>query len=1084
MKSTILLALSLVLFPLVPTAEAASCCTPQSNPGCDDAGVESCVCAQDDYCCSSQWDAYCVNEVEDFGCGSCASGPSCGDGTCDSDETCDSCPDDCGWCSGGDCCEPQGAPGCGDYYVMDCVCAQDSFCCQSEWDSYCVNEIAQFGCGSCSTGPGCGDGSCDGGETCSSCPDDCGPCGTGDCCKAQSGPGCQDAAIAACVCADDSYCCSTKWDSVCAGEVTELGCGSCGGTGGCGDGSCSGGETCEDCPDDCGYCQGTGDCCAAQTGPGCGDAAVSSCVCGQDSYCCSVTWDAYCVTEVEEFGCGSCGGAGDACPGYTGTSYCCKKGDPCGWGSDGLCDCDSTCDWDQDDCGGGTGCGDGKCGAGETCTSCPEDCGYCAGTGDCCAAHDSVGCKDATIQNCVCDQDSYCCTTQWDGMCAAEVESMGCGECAVAPDCGDGTCSAGESCQTCPEDCGSCGSAGDCCEVHDGKGCKDSTIQACVCNQDSFCCNYTWDDICVSEVEQFGCGSCSGGPACGDGACDADEDCLVCPDDCGPCSGEACCTPHESAGCDDQAVTDCVCKKDAYCCTTKWDSICAGEVTSFGCGTCDSGPACGDGKCAAGESCKTCPDDCGPCGGQGDCCTPQETGGCSDATVQACVCQLDSYCCQTAWDDICVQEVTSEGCGTCGECTPDCAGKQCGNDGCGGTCGKCPQNQSCQNNHCVAGDCTPKCQGMECGDDGCGGTCGTCPPGKKCQAGKCAASCQPNCEGKQCGTDGCGGTCGQCPPNFFCDAGHCAKTCEPKCTGKQCGSDGCGGTCGSCQPGFTCSADGHCQQGCVPDCNGKQCGSDGCGGTCGSCPPSFTCSNGHCTSGCTPSCTGKQCGDDGCGGSCGTCNPGDYCNLQGHCVTNCQPNCTGKECGSDGCGGSCGTCGFQEACNAQSQCEAICVPNCLGKECGEDGCGGKCGVCGFQETCTNLGLCIACTPDCEGRECGDNGCEGECGECDKTLACDEESGQCVDPSLIPPVEGDSWTEDDGNSYGPCKPGERMIYGKCVAAAEDDVSVDTSGCSAGARSQGAWLLALLLLVLPSVRLLRGRPTRSAPGSPCE
>jgi hypothetical protein len=61
-----------------------------------------------------------------------------------------------------------------------------------------------------------------------------------------------------------------------------------------------------------------------------------------------------------------------------------------------------------------------------------------------------------------------------------------------------------------------------------------------------------------------------------------------------------------------------------------------------------------------------------------------------------------------------------------------CAGKTCGNDGCGagGTCGTCPSGTQCSSaGTCV---CTPNCSGRQCGDDGCGGTCGTCPLGRWC----------------------------------------------------------------------------------------------------------------------------------------------------------------------------------------------------------------------------------------------------------------------------------------------------------------------------------------------------------------
>ena len=49
---------------------------------------------------------------------------------------------------------------------------------------------------------------------------------------------------------------------------------------------------------------------------------------------------------------------------------------------------------------------------------------------------------------------------------------------------------------------------GDCCVAHDGPGCENDTIEACVCAQDDLCCDQAWDDVCVSEVSSFGCGSC------------------------------------------------------------------------------------------------------------------------------------------------------------------------------------------------------------------------------------------------------------------------------------------------------------------------------------------------------------------------------------------------------------------------------------------------------------------------------------------------------------------------------------------------------------------------------------------------
>jgi hypothetical protein len=154
--------------------------------------------------------------------------------------------------------------------------------------------------------------------------------------------------------------------------------------------------------------------------------------------------------------------------------------------------------------------------------------------------------------------------------------------------------------------------------------------------------------------------------------------------------------------------------------------------------------------------------------------------------------------------------------------------------------------------------CSPNCSGKVCGDDGCGGTCGTCPvAGQVCNKGVC---CSPNCSGKVCGDNGCGGSCGTCPtPGQVCKNGIC---CTPNCTGKVCGDDGCGGSCGTCPSGISCINNGtKC---CAPVCSGD-CGPDGCGGICGTCRTEQTCSNGVC---CTPNCL-QLCGqDDGCGSKC------------------------------------------------------------------------------------------------------------------------------------------------------------------------------------------------------------------------
>lgn len=104
-----------------------------------------------------------------------------------------------------------------------------------------------------------------------------------------------------------------------------------------------------------------------------------------------------------------------------------------------------------------------------------------------------------------------------------------------------------------------------------------------------------------------------------------------------------CCEATEQPGCDDDALQACVCALDPYCCETAWDETCVSIATYSDCA----------GPCAA------------PTVAPADCCTPAMVGGCTDATVQDCVCETDPYCCLTAWDDVCVGEVSELGCGMC-----------------------------------------------------------------------------------------------------------------------------------------------------------------------------------------------------------------------------------------------------------------------------------------------------------------------------------------------------------------------------------------------------------------------------------
>ena len=186
---------------------------------------------------------------------------------------------------GGACCEPHRAPGCDEPDVAACVCAEDSYCCDVAWDASCVEAAALSGCGRCDVQPR--------------------PQNAGACCEeaADGSVGCEDLEVAACVCAEDPYCCEEEWDLLCADAVDTLECGTCG--------ERYGGPAC----------------CFAQPGPSCESDEVAACVCEFDAFCCEVQWDGQCVAEVEKLGCGPCDGSGTS----SGTTL----GESTGYGSSG-----------------------------------------------------------------------------------------------------------------------------------------------------------------------------------------------------------------------------------------------------------------------------------------------------------------------------------------------------------------------------------------------------------------------------------------------------------------------------------------------------------------------------------------------------------------------------------------------------------------------------------------------------------------------------------------------------------------------------------------------------------------------------
>lgn len=201
---------------------------------------------------------------------------------------------------------------------------------------------------------------------------------------------------------------------------------------------------------------------------------------------------------------------------------------------------------------------------------------------------------------------------------------------------------------------------GGCCVAHGDPGCNDQVVQTCVCDQAPGCCTDSWSSACAGLVDELGCGLCNGGPM------EAGED----PDGTGPPpppSGQDCCLGGSEPGCNDPTVESCVCTEIPFCCDTGWEKVCSSAVEALGCGHCG-------GVGETGEPPPPPPGETGdpppPPGGGGDCCMDNGTPGCDDGTIESCVCMQDAYCCDTAWDEVCVDEVGMFGCGDCGGAPP------------------------------------------------------------------------------------------------------------------------------------------------------------------------------------------------------------------------------------------------------------------------------------------------------------------------------------------------------------------------------------------------------------------------------
>ncbi|MEC9071285.1 MAG: hypothetical protein VX938_02860, partial [Myxococcota bacterium] len=398
-------------------------------------------------------------------------------------------------------------------------------------------------------------------------------------------------------------------------------------------------------------------------------------------------------------------------------------------------------------------------------------------------------------------------------------------------------------------------------------------------------------------------------------------------------------------------------------------------------------------------------------------------------------------------------------CRSCADKVGYCHGRECGDDGCGGSCGDCASlyegNHVC--NDAGTCECAPDCDGKECGDDGCGGTCGVLECGYECtQQGKLRFK---GCDGRECGPDvgqedgaSCGYTCPFTPPgqpkvdgDF---AGHCSSctaTCEdgicvePEdpvktlCGERECGFVSCGISCGTCACGELCNEQaGVCENveqalcgasscGVVPCATGS--GSVSCGESSGLCPVGSYCEAGECVGQCADS---VLCGTPEIGMGCCTgleaCIGGKCCvpAYQWECEVDLNARCLVDSCGQKD-GASCESCAY--FCDAESGLCIDCAQVCEVEEgqipCGTvDGC--VCGepVCSAGAQCVD-NICV-CEPQCVGKECGPDGCGGFCGECTDGGVCDAVKGLC---ECIPACDGKQCGPDGcGSTCGECLEG--------------------------------------------------------------
>lgn len=317
-----------------------------------------------------------------------------------------------------------------------------------------------------------------------------------------------------------------------------------------------------------GCCGATHGCCEAGSA-GCADSAVAACVCAQDPFCCSTSWDAQCVAEVAQFGCGSCSGGGGGGGGclealsldfgtlYSGGGICSKY--PAIFES-----CEGTAPFLTSS----LGCASStdmamRFGAGfphsAAITRCFTLAGFAAP-----ALRFSYAKQSGTLGPRIdVSIDGGAWTTAWTAPVsfAGGCETLLLDLTTIA----DATSvrfrlASGSSVSNLaafddlalvelpPLEHG-------CCETG-GPGCGDAKTSACTCAVDAYCCEVEWDTLCAAIATIYCGAACPDLPVCGSPTA-------------GSCSAE-----RATPACEDAECCVAVCTVDGYCCDTAWDATC------------------------------------------------------------------------------------------------------------------------------------------------------------------------------------------------------------------------------------------------------------------------------------------------------------------------------------------------------------------------------------------------------------------------------------------------------------------------------------------------------------------------------